>query len=689
MADAVPPSDRELEELKLARVNAKLWALGAKLEAQEKIQQSLSAQLGSLRADGENQKAAQQSMESRLRAQGEMIEENARGIAAIVQSRIWRTLSALGGLVLPSSRSASLQDSSQNEAALPGTLPCPAARKETSTEHAGEGGKHEWSVKEWREELRQAVQSINSPRPAPIVSIITPTFNSKTRWFAEAALSVFRQTFRDWEWCIVDDGSDDTEFQQLFSEFEQKRRIKISRLGQRQGISAALNHGLEIASGEFVCFLDHDDVLAPEALECCRAPLTASFDAVYTDEDKISESGIRHTPLPKPDWSPEFFRWVMYVGHLLCVRRDLALEIGGFRSEYDRVQDYEFMLRYSERTQRIAHVSKILYHWRAGEGSVAADQDAKGDLAPIQIAAVQAHLDRLGLGANALPGPRAHMLRLSPKARVNPARLSIVLTTDGGLETLADCIVSIFSETTYTCFEVICMAGGTSSKTAMRLVREFPIKVVACSCQYNAASANNLGAQRASGGVVAFIGNEVRVLNPDWIEQMLYYAEQDDVGCVGGLLAGAGETAEQAGLMITQSGGDEQRWRFATGEPDGYWGSAVCAHEVTAVSSSCAMLRRQVFVDSGGFDTAFLTDCRDVDLCLRLRSQQKRVIFTPNAGFLDAGPRRADPQSPADDTLLFERWGSVLRAGDPYYKRNATRPGPKVGIGLAAESRLT
>ena len=158
---------------------------------------------------------------------------------------------------------------------------------------------------------------------------------------------------------------------------------------------------MQTATGEFMCVLDHDDLLEADALARCADVLQSGYDAVYTDEDKISESGVHLQRFCKPDWSPEYFRNYMYIGHLLCVRRDLAIEIGGFDTDYDRVQDFEFFLRYSERTRRIAHLGEILYHWRSVSGSVAQDQQAKGDLAPLQIAAVQGHLDRMGLPADA------------------------------------------------------------------------------------------------------------------------------------------------------------------------------------------------------------------------------------------------------------------------------------------------
>jgi len=680
MADSSHFNHQPPVDMRLARLNAKLWALKTASEAQESAVQSLSQQIGALHSAVERQDAVQQKIEAALIQHGEQIGRNASAIAAILNSRIWRTLAALGTIVLPLVRRApQLQDARTEPVPAPNShldeRPAQQVPGETFHKAGPELENREKTVDDWKRMLGSATQGLSTtPGVPPSISIITPTFNSKPAWFAQAALSVFEQTFRDWEWCIVDDASEKVEFYELFSQLEANPRVRVFRRSQRGGISAALNHGLQMARGRFVCFLDHDDTLEPDALERCCAVLSGPFDAVYTDEDKITEAGVRHTPLPKPDWSPEFFRWVMFVGHLLCVRRDLAIEIGGFKSEYDRVQDYEFMLRYSERTQRIFHVSRTLYHWRAVDGSVAADQDAKGDLAPLQIAAVQAHLDRLRLPAKALAGPRTHMLKLIPSARTAAPRVSLVIATAGSLDELVGSITSLYGDTDYPDFEVICVASGISSKLAGELTRDFPIRVVCYQGPYNRAAANNLGARQAGGRFIVFLDKAVRILEPDWIAQMLYYAEQRDIGCVGGLLLRPDRMVKQAGLMIScdESSGDKG-WRPATGEPDGYWGSLLCAHEVTAISDSCAMFERTVFEASGGFDTAFATHSADLDLCLRVQSQKKRIIFAPGAVFLDRDSAPIGAHALEDRVLLFDRWADVLEAGDPYYKRNASQ----------------
>ena len=214
-----------------------------------------------------------------------------------------------------------------------------------------------------------AIERPSASRPR--VSIITPTWNTKPVWFFDLAVSILKQRFLEWEWCIVDDCSSRTEFHALFSVLAELPNVRIAKLEQSKGISGATNAGLQMSTGEFVCCVDHDDVLTADALELCIDGLDKGFDAIYTDSDKIDEQDQRSEPFYKPDWSPEYFRGVMYIGHLLCVRRSIALSIGGFDSHFDGIQDYDFFLRFSERTEKIGHVPQIAYHWRTVPGSVA------------------------------------------------------------------------------------------------------------------------------------------------------------------------------------------------------------------------------------------------------------------------------------------------------------------------------
>ncbi|MGL5509699.1 MAG: glycosyltransferase family 2 protein, partial [Microcoleaceae cyanobacterium] len=249
----------------------------------------------------------------------------------------------------------------------------------------------------------------------PIISILTPTWNSSLDWFVETVLSVLQQSISNWQWCIVDDGSANQDIKTVLKGLSEKEpRIKV-KFTENGNISTATNHALAMASGEFICCLDHDDTLTPRALEISLQKLAEGFDVVYSDEDKIDFSGINYLhPFFKPDWSPEYFRGVMYVGHLLTIKRDLVLGVGGYNKEFDGVQDYELMLRVSEKTSKIGHIPQILYHWRQIRGSISGDVDAKDNIEELQQAAVNRHLQRLGLPAQAEPGLGRHRININP-----------------------------------------------------------------------------------------------------------------------------------------------------------------------------------------------------------------------------------------------------------------------------------
>lgn len=509
------------------------------------------------------------------------------------------------------------------------------------------------------------------PSAAPLISIITPTWNTKPTWFAEAALSVFRQSADNWEWCIVDDCSSSTEFQALFPDLEQSGRVKIVKLDAPHGISAATNKGIKAASGKYLCFLDHDDLLTPDALSSLAEACGEGYDAVYSDSDKTDEGGLCFEPFHKPDWSPEYFRGVMYIGHLLCVRRDLTLEAGGFDPRFDGIQDYEFFLRYSERTQQIHHIPKILYHWRAVPGSVAASSEAKGDVSRLQTTAVQKHLNRLGLQADAVSGPFPHRVQIVPQSRTQSPMVSIIIPTKDNPAMIEQCLYTLFLKTTYSNFEVICIDNETSDPEALDVLRTAPVKRLIFPGKFNFSKANNNGVKEAQGSYLVFLNNDIEIVTPDWIQEMLYYAEQPDVGAVGALLLYPDETVQHAGVVLGCRGTADHVSRGASPETDGYAGSLSCAREVSAVTGACLMMRRSLFEEIGGFNEHFFTEYQDVDLCLKALSQNKRNIFTPRAKFIHhESSSRGRYYDFVDRNLLLDYWEPVIQAGDRYYNPN-------------------
>jgi O-antigen biosynthesis protein len=520
--------------------------------------------------------------------------------------------------------------------------------------------------------IEQKKSGLNSKSPVKI-SILTPTWNSSLDWFIATVLSVLNQSSSDWEWCIVDDGSKDAELCDILTELSQKYpRIKLDLQRTGGGISFATNKALELATGDYICFLDHDDTLDPTAIQTLIDKMSEGFDVVYSDEDKIDFSGKSYTePFFKPDWSPEYFCGVMYVGHLLCLRRDLAIAVGGCNKKYDGVQDYEFMLRVSAQTQKIGHIPKILYHWRKIRGSIAADINAKPKIEELQANAVNAHLQYTGLLARAEGDTGNHRVKIVPLPRKEHPLISIVIPTRDAPVFLERCLKSIFTRTEYSNYEVILVDNQTTDTKALQVMTEFPVKCLNFADPFNYSRANNLGSKLAQGDYLVFLNNDTEVLTKDWLEHLLYYAEQPNIGAVGSLLLFPDKTVQHAGLVMGLRGTADHIMRGFPHNVDGYAGSLVCAREVSGVTAACMMVKKSNFEEIGMFNEHFFTHYQDVDLCMRFVRENKKNIFTPQSVLIHyESTTRKSYYDTLDRMLLLDQWQDYIDKGDPFYNPN-------------------
>lgn len=513
----------------------------------------------------------------------------------------------------------------------------------------------------------------------PLISVILPTWNTDPDLLVRAISSVSQQTYANWELCICDDGSSRSDTRETLRQLVTcDTRLKVVFAESNQGISAASNMALELASGEFVTFLDHDDELTPEALYEFVGFFDEQpdIDVVYSDEDKIDVRGKRSEPFCKPDWSPEYFRGVMYVGHLLMIRRSLVEAVGGFDSSFDGVQDYELMLRISERTDRIEHVALVLYHWRKTPSSLASATDAKADIAAIQARAVQAHLDRTGTPAVASPHPTLpHRAVLRPKPRSKWPSVSIVIPTKNAPTHIARCLGSIFERTNYPSFEVVVVDNGTDDADARAALERHPVKLVAYDESYdesfNFSHSNNLGVAAAEGKHVVLLNNDTEVVDAGWLQTLVWHAELPGVGAVGPLLTYPDGTVQHAGVVLGFRGTADHVMRGAPSTSDGYAGSLACTHEVSAVTGACLTTPRSVYEEAGGLNEYFATHYQDVDFCLRLRERGLRIIFTPRTRLIHyESASRGSQYDHLDRAVLLDRWQTVIARGDPYYNPN-------------------
>ncbi len=502
----------------------------------------------------------------------------------------------------------------------------------------------------------------------PAISLVMPTYNTEFRYLREAIESVLAQHYPEWELCIADDGSTDQRVRRTIESYSDPR-IRSVFLELNSGISAASNRALELCTGEFVGFLDHDDKLTPDALLRVAQALNADpdLDVVYTDQDKLTTDGRRADPFLKPDWSPVYALGAMYIGHLLVVRRSVAEAAGGFDSAFDKIQDFEFMLRVSERTSRIHHIPRILYHWRAIPGSIAAGADQKSGVPELQARAVSTHLERLDVNATAVPHPAIpHRVMLVPGDGMSRGKVSIVVPRRGeGIDRLLD---SLFGLTAYQDFEVILVEGLWSPSEPIS--DRHPVETVRDPAPtFAPARVNNLGRERAGGEHLLFLREFVEIVEPDWIDQLLLHAGLPDVGAVGPLLVRSDGNVDQAGAAIALRDPTGPIMPGFPADGDGYYGSLPCAREVSAVSGACMLVGRTAFEELDGFNEFYSAQYEDFDLCQRLQARGWSVVYAPR-------PRVVSHQTPAarrtatdiiDRALFVDNWYDELRGGDPFF----------------------
>jgi O-antigen biosynthesis protein len=509
----------------------------------------------------------------------------------------------------------------------------------------------------------------------PLISVVMPAYNTPITFLDRAVESVRTQKYPCWELCIVDDCSTSEDVRaRLKVQAAGDKRIKLVFNNENRGISYATNSAIELASGAFTAFLDHDDELATDALaEVAFALLeNPGADVVYTDQDKIDENGVRFEPFHKPAWSPIYLLGVMYIGHLLVVRTELLREVGGCDSRYDKVQDFELMLRLGEVAAQIVHIPKILYHWRALPGSIAASSCAKGSIESLQASAVQSHLDRQRLPLQTKAHPSLpHRIQLFPAAKSDPRLVSIIIPTKDAPEHIRRCLDTLFGLTRGCSFEVIVADTGTTDPDAIKAQNTYPIKRIDCPGPFNFSRVNNIAASEAKGEFLLFLNNDTEVVDPDWLLTMLAHHSLPNVGAVGPILIYTNGEVQHAGVAIGARGTADHVLRHANPLWDGYAGSLPCAREVSAVTAACMMMPCDLFMNLGGFNEDYARHYQDTDLCLRIREAGRSILHVGNVVLKHHESASRGGMYDMMDRMIFQdRWVSILSEGDPFYNPN-------------------
>jgi GT2 family glycosyltransferase len=508
----------------------------------------------------------------------------------------------------------------------------------------------------------------------PSISVVMPTFNTPARYLRLAIESVLRQELSHWQLCIHDDGSTCSETLELLKEYQRRdERIIIQFDSENRGIALATNAALSLASGKYIALLDHDDEIVPEALSEVARVLLAdpAIDALYTDQAYIGPDSDFIEPFFKPGWSLEMFRGVMFVGHLLVVRRSLALELGGFDPKFDRVQDFEFMLRVSEKNAKIHHLPKVLYYWRKAPGSIAFRENEKGEIEPLQAAAVNAHLQRCGIRAVASPHPDfAHRLIITPSARRTFPSVAVVVRSVSATGSISDCLRTILHKSTYSSFTVI-----VQETSVIDVPKDLRVEV-----------GDTGRAIEGSFDYVIWVNSDLEVVTPNWIEHLLHYGEQPQVACVAPLIVQNDGTVGHAGLVLGMDGVLGYSMEGWPVDLDGYAGSLSCAREVMSVSGECLMIAQGVLKALGGAARYYANPVFEgADLSLRGFMAGLRSIMTPRVVLRRAGLPGVRSGWRLDQALFADRWAELSKRGDPYYNSNFALVSPGYHDGMSCD----
>ena len=523
----------------------------------------------------------------------------------------------------------------------------------------------------------------------PKISIITPVWNVDEKWFRLCIDSVINQIYDNWELCLVDGNSTKPHIKKVLSEYSRKdSRIIIQFSKENKGIAGNSQEALALATGEFIGLLDHDDELANFALfEVVRLlNKNSSLSYIYSDEDKINEKGVRKNPFFKPDWSPDMFYSINYLCHFSVIRARLLHKIGGFHEGYDGSQDYDLFLRVTENLpeNQIAHIPKILYHWRMIPESASLSESAKPYVYNAAKKAIADSLKRKKIPIEGvLDGYWVGSFRVQYQIKTNP-EVTIIIPTKDHVEFLKQCIDSIVEKTNNIKYKIYIIDNQSELKETehyyQSLEKNQTIRVFRYNHSFNFSAMINCAVEQVTSPYLVFIHYDTEVITEEWLSAMLEHAQFDDVGAVGGLLVYPDNTIQHAGLIIGNPHVAINSHNHIPYELFGYFGRARIIHNVSAVGAACMMMRTDLFNEIGKFDTDLAVAYNDVDLCLRLRENGYRIIFTPytqlyhyvslNKGF---GKFSKNEKKFEGETMIMrKRWGQVIEKGDPYYNINLT-----------------
>lgn len=536
------------------------------------------------------------------------------------------------------------------------------------------------------EEMRISMRSCcQKYKVQPLISVILPVYNPNPLWLKLAIESVRSQLYQNWELCIADDASSDPAVYSLINRFvAEDTRISVTFRKENGHISAASNSALDLARGEWVALLDHDDVLAEHALFWVVDAINRhpTCRLIYSDEDKIDEMGVRSDPYFKCDWNKDLFYSQNMFSHLGVYHTDLVREVGRFRKGMEGSQDYDLALRCIERISpsEIQHIARVLYHWRIHAESTAHSSDVKPYAMIAGERAISEHFDRCGIKAKVESLGHGYRVRYALPQCL--PLVSLIIPTRNGYKLLQQCVESIFGKTSYEHYEIIIIDNGSDDLATLRYLEKLAslpnIRVIRDDRPFNYSALNNSAVKLARGEIVGLINNDIEVISPDWLSEMVSHAVRPEVGVVGAKLLYSDDTVQHAGVVLGIDGIAGHVHRFLPRNNVGYCGRANLIQSFSAVTGACLLVRKSIYEALGGLNEIELqVACNDVDFCLRAGEAGYRNIWTPYAelyhhesatrGFDDT-PEKLE-RSAKEIAYMQQRWGFLLKH-DPVYSPN-------------------
>ena len=520
---------------------------------------------------------------------------------------------------------------------------------------------------------------------APKISIAVPAYKTPELFLRQLIQSLQDQTYDNWELCIANASPQDASMEYVLKSCSaMDSRIVWKKLKENRGISENTNEAFAMATGDYVGLLDHDDLLAPNALYEIAAALEKEpeTEVLYTDEDKVRGEQLEHfQPHLKPDFNEDLLRSNNYICHFFVVKRTLLQKVGGMRKEFDGAQDYDFIFRCTETAGKICHIPEILYHWRTHEASTADNPQSKLYAFEAGKRAIEENLKRRGLQGEVSHTKDYGFYRVKYAVQGEPL-VSIIIPNKDAKTDLEKCIRSVKEKSSYKNYEILIVENNSETEEIFAYYKELSkdpaIRLLKWKKEFNYSAINNFAAKKARGEYLLFLNNDTEVITEDWIQELLGICQRQGTGAVGARLYYGDHTIQHAGTVIGIGGIAGHMFVNLPGERTGYMHKAALIQDLSAVTAACMLVKREAFEEVGGFEEQLSVAFNDVDLCLRLREKGYLVVYDPYAELYHYESKSRGAEDSKEKVRRFQseiefmrcRWEKLLKAGDPYYNKN-------------------